>query len=196
MSFEDPTDERGPGARDPEASAPERERGCRHDRHEYRYGRGRRKERVLHTRISEDLAEDIRRLAEDLRVPVSNLVRNVLEEAFDVVETVTDNVGDLIGDVVEEADRARTRVRHRRHHGRRRRHRGRRDHEPSERPRSGAPRAEFPDVLGWQPLILNQQKACADCEETQERGERAFVGMTAGGVSGTYLCGDCMAARR
>jgi hypothetical protein len=38
-----------------------------------------RKERVLHTRISQQLAEDIGRMAEDLRVPVSNLVRNVLE---------------------------------------------------------------------------------------------------------------------
>ena len=55
-----------------------------------------RKQRVLHTRISQQLAEDIGRLAEDLRVPVSNLVRNVLEEVFSVVETVTDNVGELI----------------------------------------------------------------------------------------------------
>ena len=30
-----------------------------------------RKERVLHTRISEELSEDIRRMAEELRVPVS-----------------------------------------------------------------------------------------------------------------------------
>jgi hypothetical protein len=48
-----------------------------------------RKERVLHTRISEQLAEDIRAIADDLRVPVSNLVRNVLEEAFDAVERVS-----------------------------------------------------------------------------------------------------------
>ena len=51
-----------------------------------------RKERVLHTRISEQLAEDIRAIADDLRVPVSNLVRNVLEEAFDAVERVSGDV--------------------------------------------------------------------------------------------------------
>ena len=42
------------------------------------------------------LASDIRQMAEDLRVPVSNLVRNVLEEAFSVVESVSDDVGDLL----------------------------------------------------------------------------------------------------
>ena len=68
-----------------------------------------RKERVLHTRISQQLAEDIGRMAEDLRVPVSNLVRNVLEEVFSVVETVTDNVGELIEGVMDDASRARRR---------------------------------------------------------------------------------------
>ncbi len=72
---------------------------------------GRRKERVLHTRISEELSQDLRELAEDLRVPVSNLVRNVLEEVFTVVENVTDDVGDFFEDVVDEADGIRERIR-------------------------------------------------------------------------------------
>ncbi len=49
-----------------------------------RHGHRARKERVLHTRISEQLSEDIRNFAADLRVPASNLVRNVLEEVFAV----------------------------------------------------------------------------------------------------------------
>ena len=161
--------------------------------------RGHRKERVLHTRISEPLAEDIRRMAEDLRVPVSNLVRNVLEEAFSVVEAVTDNVGDLIEDVVDEAERTRGRIRSRRHYLRHR-HRHRRDRRPRGRPdgvaSAPAEREPFPDVVGWQPLILNQPKSCADCEEPIERSERGFAGMTAAGLSEIYLCRDCMDARR
>jgi len=49
----------------------------------------------------------------------------------------------------------------------------------------GVPREEtaernpFPEVVGWQPLILNQPKICADCEEPIERSERCFAGMTA-----------------
>ncbi|HYB12281.1 MAG TPA: hypothetical protein VEG67_02350 [Myxococcota bacterium] len=84
-----------------------------------------RKERVLHTRVSEQLAEDIRRVAEDLRVPVSNLVRNVLEETFSVVESVTDNLGTWLEDVATEVGEARGSIRPRprrwaRHWGRER----------------------------------------------------------------------------
>jgi hypothetical protein len=153
--------------------------------------------------VSEPLAEDIRRMAEDLRVPVSNLVRNVLEEAFSVVEAVSENVGDLIDDVVDEAERTRGRIRRRRESSlHRRRRRARRGYaatdespEAGARARERAPRAEFPDVIGWQPLILNQPRSCADCEEPIERGERGFAGMTAAGPGEVYLCGDCMDAR-
>ena len=71
--------------------------------------RRRRKERVVHTRISEDLDEALRRAADDLRVPVSNLVRNLLEDAFDVVESVSVSIGDLVNDVVDEAQGLRNR---------------------------------------------------------------------------------------
>jgi len=80
-----------------------------------------RKERVLHTRISDSLADDIRRLAEDLRVPASNLVRNVLEEVFDVVESVSGDVGELFEEILDEAQVARTRVERARARARRRR---------------------------------------------------------------------------
>ena len=44
-------------------------------------GRGHRKERVLHTRVPEVLAEELKKMAEAMRVPVSNVVRTVLEDA-------------------------------------------------------------------------------------------------------------------
>ena len=79
--------------------------------HRSRHARRRaRKARVLHTRISDSLAEDIRRIADDLRVPTSNLVRNVLEEVFDVVESVSDDVGGLFEEVLDEAEAARQRI--------------------------------------------------------------------------------------
>jgi hypothetical protein len=49
-----------------------------------------RKERVIHTRIPAQLEEQIKRLAEGLRVPVSNLVRNMLEDALDVTRRMRD----------------------------------------------------------------------------------------------------------
>jgi hypothetical protein len=162
-------------------------RGRRHRRH------GHRKERVLHTRISEPLAEDIRRMAEDLRVPVSNLVRNVLEEAFAVVETVSENFGDLIEDVVDEAERTRERIR--RYSGRGRYQSGRADDRRPEPAESRVSREEHPEVLGWQPLIFNRPQVCSDCEEPIERGERGYVGATTNGLSSIRLCRDCVDAR-
>ena len=192
----------------------DRERG---DRGHHRHRRGRRKERVLHTRISEQLSDDIRRLADDLRVPTSNLVRNVLEEVFSVVESVSEDVGDLFDDVLEEADAARDRVRRRahRHAGRRGgRARGRRSHEDIEeelrRDEEAEPGSEtpegpgqsqrteqpsFPDVMGWQPLVLNHDRSCAGCGRSLRRGERAFLGLTEQGLSRTTLCGDCTRGR-
>jgi hypothetical protein len=179
-----------------------------------------RKERVLHTRISEDLSEEIRRLADDLRLPVSNLVRNVLEEAFSAVEAVSDNVGDLFEDVLGEASEARERIirqmdnaekRRGRSSGRSRRRSHResdiedelRSDEAAETPPPAAktappskaekpPAKEFPDVLGWQPLVLNRQQACANCAVELQKGDRAFLGVKAGGLSELALCARCV----
>ena len=94
----------------------------------------RRKERILHTRISEGLEDDLRQAAEELRVPVSNLVRNVLEEAVTVVEAVSEEFGGLIEDVVDGAEEVAERLK-KGHKGRRhgsRKH-GKRDGERGHR---------------------------------------------------------------
>jgi hypothetical protein len=175
-----------------------------------------RKERVLHTRISERLSENIRRLADDLRVPTSNLVRNVLEEVFTVVENVSDDVGELFEDILSEADSTRDRIRRRHRHSRRRRHghhrsgEGRRswadvaeaeirsDEKGEKREEVESPPSErpvFPEVIGWQPLVLNQTQDCADCGRSLSRGSRAFVGLTESGLSRNTLCRSCLEER-
>ncbi len=137
-------------------------------------------------------------------MPVSNIVRNVLEEAFTVVETVTENVGDLIENVVEDAERGRWSdpFRNVGHTSRRRRSRPRPETPPAP-PAQAAPPApgsdappEFSDIIGWQPLILNRAQVCADCETNLDRSERAYAGMSETGVLSTYLCQDCMDCRR
>ncbi len=143
----------------------------------------------MHTRVSEELSESVRRAAEELRVPVSNLVRNVLEEAFAAVETVTDNVGDLLDEVLEGTERVR----------RRSRHRAKVQVEPddaaSARASSDARPSDDPAILGWQLLILNQPQVCGDCGRKLQRGDRGFAGATAGGLSSTYVCQDCIRER-
>jgi len=244
---------------------------CRSRRHRHahrsrfrRSSEGARKERVLHTRVSEQLSDDIRRFAEDLRVPASNLVRNVLEEVFTMVDHVSDDVGDLLDDILEEAEGVRDRVRNQsRPRPRRGRERGRRrgrsgtpthadleeelpNDETAERdaaprrtrdasrardrdrtaedgeaavdaatdaatggdadrgaaggPDSGTrevpPAAElFPEVLGWQPLVLNRDFECGRCTRALGAGESAFLGLSASGLTEVALCGRCAGRR-
>jgi len=207
--------------REPDDRARRRSHQDRHG-HRRRHGRHGRKERVLHTRISEQLSEDIRRLAEDLRVPTSNLVRNVLEEVFTVVESVSDDVGEIFDDVLSEAESARERIRRQgrarasygEHRSRREGRRSswadvaeeeiRRDEareavppaEPQEPapppPPPRPPRPAFEEVVGWQPLVLNQTQDCASCGRSIRRGSRAFVGQTEEGLSRTALCRQCL----
>ncbi|MDH3687707.1 MAG: hypothetical protein OEP95_15865 [Myxococcales bacterium] len=167
-----------------------------------------RKERVLHTRISEQLSEDIRRVADDLRVPVSNLVRNVLEETFGAVERVSEEVGDLLDEVLGGAEEASADLRqaYRNYERRRDRRREREEREvrreeprrsearPAPAPPREAPvgRDRFADVLGWQSLRINQGGACAGCSRDLGAGEEAFLGVTERGVGRTWLCPRCM----
>ncbi len=194
----------------------------------------------MHTRISDELDESLRRAAEELRVPVSNLVRNLLEDAVDVVETVTDNVGDLVEDVVEEArdfghrfeDRWRHRVRETRERGRdageRAKEGGRVAREAAEIARDVAYKArdaalhaveslrddredearddagvetpsrpeaqplEFPDVAGWQPLVLNAEQECAGCGRHLFRGDSGYLAVGDPKHTTTYLCENCL----
>jgi len=208
---------------------------CGHDRaggarHRHRRRHAGRKERVLHTRISEQLSEDIRRLAEDLRVPTSNLVRNVLEEVFTMVESVSEDVGEIFDQVLDEAEGARDRIRRRSDRSRRGAHRRRRpsrdrargeqydqavedelrrdeaagasrDPHRAERPVEDVAtpepreRPEFPEVLGWQPLVLNRDQTCASCSVDLPRGARAYVGLGESGMLAITLCRACTGIR-
>ncbi len=164
-------------------------------------GRGDRKERVLHTRISDHLDESLRSAANEMRVPVSNLVRNVLEDVFTVVETVTENVGELVSDIMEEADEVRDRLTRRRDRSPRERdvtpdpERRAAEREVEELLDEDRERPEFKHVVGWQPLVLNAEQRCEDCGRDLRRGDRAFLGVAPDGEA-PWLCPECLAARR
>src|SRR5438128_10393304 len=106
------------------------------------------KDRVLHTRIPESLEDAIKTKARRLRIPVSNLVRNVLEQTFQLVE-------DVVGDGLAIASTAR---------------RG------AERVREAATRVRGQDagIYGWQELILNRDERCRDCGAELDRGRPPY----------------------
>jgi len=58
-------------------------------------GKRPRKEKVLHTRVDETLDSEIKDRAEQLGVSVSNLVRNVLQNAFGMVNDIVTNSANI-----------------------------------------------------------------------------------------------------
>ncbi len=112
------------------------------------------KERVLHTRVPALLERELKRFAENLRVPVSNLVRAILEDAI--------TAADAAGESVEgRLKRAAAQIEHER-----------------ERLKKRVAPDPFAGVFAFQPVTLAQPAACAKCGRDLARGERVHLGLT------------------
>ena len=125
-----------------------------------------RKERVIHTRVAEDLDEEIKRRAQNLGVSVSNLVRNILQNTIGLVE-------DIILDGAETARAARRGTR-------------REEDEPAVRP------AAAPRVLGWQPAVLAVNAICERCNAILPRGTRAAIAVLGEPGPPSFCCESCL----
>jgi RNase P subunit RPR2 len=122
-----------------------------------------RKERVIHTRISEALDEEIRKKATALGLSVSNLVRNTLLNTFGLME-------DIMADSAELARAA----------GRKRRPR---EHEES---------SPAGTILGWQEMVLNRNAVCERCNVILPKGSQAAVAVRDGSGPRTIICPRCL----
>lgn len=133
------------------------------------------KEKVLHTRITPNLEKKIRKEANSLGISVSNLVRNILGNTFDLVE-------DIVADSTQITRPARRRA-------------GlsnageqlAADADPV--PISGQAR-----VLGWQEAILNLNAVCDHCNDILNKGSRAAIGIVEGNGPRPTICLTCLQA--
>ena len=125
----------------------------------------RRQERWLHARISEELEDALKREARRRRLPVSLLVRHVLEGALDLVEGIVENSMEVAR---RSADLARS--------------------------MSGRdPDLDgLDDVYGWQELILNRAAACASCAAALVTGATAYRGLRERTGPPAFLCVGCV----
>jgi hypothetical protein len=175
-----------------------------------------RKERVLHTRIPASLETEIKRLADSLRIPVSNLVRNMLQDAVAMLGDVKDNVGERVtnkvSEIVEdvsalssqmtrEVERERARLRaHWLSYQTRKRVPEAGHGSNGQAPHPGekdalVEEAALADVLGWQPLTLNIRTGCAGCGKTLVPGTEAFLGLRDSPGSRVFVCSGCLPRR-
>ena len=128
------------------------------------------KEKVLHTRITDDLDKRIKKKADSLGVSVSNLVRNTLYNTFNLVE-------DLVSDSAAIAKFARsvsgtTRV----------------DNSYDESSAQSFPS----EILGWQEMILNLNSVCSNCNEILPKGTPASIAVIEGNGQRPVICQKCV----
>ena len=164
-----------------------------------------RKEKVLHTRIPASLEEEIKRLADALAIPVSNLVRNILQDTVGMVGTVADHVEGVVTGLRDDArslsshvvaDRDNLRRRWADYQARQTRAQSSTQPEAKDEPHAGSPAPVASPVLdgifGWQPLTLNIETTCALCARELPRGADAYLGLGDDPKRRIFICAACL----
>jgi hypothetical protein len=129
-----------------------------------------RKERVLHTRVPAVLERELKRFADNLRVPVSNLVRAILEDALNVADAAGTSLEERLKNAAKTIEHERERLKKRVHLD----------------PLAG--------VFAFQDVTLAQPAMCAKCDRELQRGTRAHLGMSEGPKRGpnVIVCDACL----
>jgi hypothetical protein len=149
--------------RNPDEPSPSEKPGADRD------ARDAKKERVLHTRVPAVLERELKRFADNLRVPVSNLVRTILEDAVTVADAATENVEERLKSAVKHLEKEREKIRKRI------------EHDPLE------------GIVAFQEVVLAVGSACTRCGKALARGTHAHMGIgdTPGHVR-RFVCEDCL----
>lgn len=129
------------------------------------------KERVLHTRVPAVLEAELKRFAQNLRVPVSNLVRTILEDALEVADAAGDRVEERLRKAATQLQAERERLR--------------KKIKPD----------PLADVYAFQEVTLAQPAACAKCDAPLDAGDRAHLGLVDPNVDGDariFVCDACL----
>lgn len=128
------------------------------------------KERVLHTRVPAVLERELKRFADNLRVPVSNLVRAILEDALNVADAAGTSLEERLKSAAKTIEHERERLKKRVHID----------------PLAG--------VFAFQDVTLAQPSTCAKCDRELSRGARAHLGMNEGPKRGpnVIVCDACL----
>jgi hypothetical protein len=144
--------------------------------------RHRKKEKVIQTRITDNLYSKINKEAGTLGVSVSNLVRNVLFNAFDLVEDiVTDgkdiartaqrNAYSILGIKKEQLVPDSLE--------------GGAVHETAYSPQQAM-------IIGWQEAILNLNAVCFECNAILPKGTKAAIAIMDGQGPRPIICTGCL----
>lgn len=121
-----------------------------------------RKEQYLGARVPKDLRDQVVQRASELGMPVSILIREILEEAVSPSRAREDRAGQAGRSGPTPGDSA---------------------------PAAGTTR--FPNVLGWEQILLNRSVDCAGCGVRLNPGVSITLGLAGPGEEHVVLCQRC-----
>ena len=132
-----------------------------------------RKERVIHTRVPENLDQQLKTKAEGLGISVSKLIRHVLNNTFELVD-------DIVADSTDIARAAKKSL--------------------SDQVEQTAPDTEAAadansetDIIGWQQVVLNVNAICHRCNAILPKGSQAHLGLASRPSNNPpILCTTCI----
>jgi hypothetical protein len=113
------------------------------------------KERVLHTRVPAVLERELKRFAENLRMPVSNLVRTILEDAVAAADKAGEGVEGQLKRMASHLEEERKRL--------------------HDRLADARNKELLASALAFQPVRLAKPAVCAQCGRACAAGEQAHL---------------------
>lgn len=145
---------------------------------------GERKDRVIQTRVPQDLEDSLRDAAKRERVTVSHLIRNVLEDSFRLVDGIVADSSQLVDNVARDARRLASAAK------------GQPRTPPAFVPADQGgtvARALLESVDAWQEVLVNRPTQCTRCGTALPRGHKALRGLTTEPAAPVvWSCHDCL----
>jgi hypothetical protein len=135
-----------------------------------------RKDRLIQTRVPRDLESTLKREARRQGVTVSQLIRNILGGAFDLVEDVVADVDQIVTDSValaQQVSRGARRI--------------------AQTARNGNATDPLARVEAWNRVVANRTVACTKCGVEIAKGEEGYAGLREqAGPIRAWLCSVCI----
>jgi len=113
-----------------------------------------RKDKIVQTRIPEELETLLKEAALEQDTSVSNLIRNLLENTFDLVDNLVTDSANLVGTVASDAKRIATGTK--------------------VTTQSPSATANTPQIDSWISIVPNRDLTCWQCHTTLTQGKPAW----------------------
>ncbi|MEW6775145.1 MAG: hypothetical protein AB1405_02525 [Bdellovibrionota bacterium] len=151
-----------------------------------------RKDRVVQTRVPGDLEDVLKEAARTQRVTVSHLIRNVLEDTFNLVDNLVAQGERIAETVSRDAKRIAESAKGLPRSTPPVPPLGQPPAPPAVPPVSGSALSALESVYAWQELILARDTACTKCGTSIPKNSKALKGVTdVPTASPIWVCESC-----